>query len=106
MEESKVQTIEAQEQEKPSHNPVMRRFRMALLLMSMVAMLVVPASASSEGAVDASALLTSTGNVVTSGITIVWGIITSNPILSVIAGMSVLSIAFYALGKAKHAARF
>lgn len=103
MEGTKIQAVEAHQQEKPARNPVMRRLRVALLLMSMVAMLALPASA--EGA-DASSLLTSTGTVVTSGISIVWSIITGNPILSAIAGMSVLSIAFYALGRAKHAARF
>ena len=55
-------------------------------------------------AVTAAGLLTETGELVTSGLPIVWNIITGNVVLTIMVGASLLSLAFTFYRKAKRAA--
>lgn len=55
--------------------------------------------------VTAASLLTEAGTVITSGIGIVWNIITANPILTLFVGASIVSLGFTFFKKAKRAVR-
>lgn len=55
---------------------------------------------------DFLSLLNVADDVVQGGIAVIWSIITANPVLAVVAGFSLLVLAFRVLGKAKHASRF
>ena len=50
-------------------------------------------------------LLTDAGTTLTSGIGIVWNIITANPVLSLFVGASIVSLGFAFFKKAKRAAK-
>lgn len=56
-------------------------------------------------AVTVTSLLTEAGTAITSGIGIVWDIITANPVLALFVGASVVSLGFRFFRKAKSAAK-
>ena len=55
-------------------------------------------------AITATGLLTETGNLITTGLPIVWDIITGNVVLTIMVGASLLTLAFRFYRKAKRAA--
>lgn len=55
--------------------------------------------------VTAASLLTETGELVVTGLPIVWNIITGNVVLTIMVGASLLSLGFAFYRKAKRAAR-
>ena len=102
MENEAILQTDAGKQKKPQKHGKFSIMKM-FMLMAVVSMMAVPAFAEEA---TAASLLTNAGTVVTSGIGIAWGIITANPILSTIAGVSLIGVAFRVLGRAKHAAHF
>lgn len=58
-----------------------------------------------QTAVTAATLLSEATTIITSGIGSTWDIITSNPMLTIFAGSSLLAIGFRFFKKAKRAAR-
>ena len=64
---------------------------------------VIPETSSTP--VTAAGLLTEAGEVIVSGIGIVWDIITANPVLTLFVGAAILSLGFRFFRKAKSAAR-